>query len=137
MPVYGRGKNLQLLSRVPLFAGLSLGSLGHVARIADEIDFREGKIVISEGSPRRQLFILLTGAANVRRKGRNIATMRRGDFFGEISLLTDRPATATVTLTQDSTVLVITRAGFRRLLRERPTIRLQVLDALAERFPSD
>lgn len=126
-----------MLKRVPLFAGLASGPLAQVARIADEIDLREGKMLIREGSPGRQFFVLLKGGANVRRKGRNIATMKRGDFFGEISLLTERPATATVTLTEDSTVLVITRAGFRRLLRERPTVNLQVLEALAERMPTD
>ena len=137
MAVYGRQANLEILSRIPLLAGLSMGALGQVARIADECDLRDGKVLITEGGPGGKLFVLLTGGADVRRKGRKIATMTRGDFFGEISLLTNRPATATVTLTEDSTLLAISRDGFRRLLREKPTIQRQVLDALAERMPGD
>jgi CRP-like cAMP-binding protein len=136
VPAYGRGKSLQALSAVPLFAGLSMGQLEHLARIADEVDLHQGKVVISEGGPSEQLCVLLSGGASVRRKGRVIATMKHGDFFGEIALLCNRPATATVTLTEDSAVLVIRRAEFRRLLADRPTIRLQVMNALAERVPA-
>ena len=69
----------------------------------------------------------------MRRKGRKVNTMKAGDFFGEISLVTERPTTATVTLTEPSTALVISRPAFRRMLLSQPGIQLQVLEALADR----
>ena len=111
----------ELLKRVPLFGGLSKRALGEVAKIADEIDLADGKVLIKEDEPGRQFFILLDGKAEVRRKGRKVNTMEAGDFFGEISLVTERPTTATVTL--DRAVHARSssrRPAFRRMLLSQP-----------------
>jgi CRP-like cAMP-binding protein len=133
----GSNSKVDLLAKVPLFAGLSKRDLQRVARIADEIDLREGKQLISEGYSGREFFVLLDGSAEVRRKGRKVNTMSPGDFFGEIALLSDRLTTATVTTTQPSRALVITRASFKSLLRDEPRVQLKVLQALADRVPQD
>jgi CRP-like cAMP-binding protein len=133
----GANSKVELLAKVPLFAGLSKRDLQRVARIADEIDLREGKQLISEGNSGREFFVLLDGNAEVRRKGRKVNTMSPGDFFGEIALLSDRLTTATVTTTEPSRVLVITRASFKSLLRDEPAVQLKVLQALADRVPAD
>jgi len=122
-----------VLKTVPLFGGLSKRSLTELAKIADEIDLAEGKVLIREDEPGRQFFILLDGGADVRRKGRKLNALKAGDFFGEISLVTERPTTATVTLTEPSTALVISRPSFRRMLLAQPAVQLQVLEALADR----
>jgi len=126
-----------LLAGVPLFAGCSKSDLGRIARIADEIDLPEGKKLIGEGDTARQFFILLDGWAEVRRKGRKVNVMGPGDFFGEIGLVTDRLATATVTTTSPARALVITRASFKGMLRDSPGVQLKVLQALAQRIPGD
>ncbi len=126
-----------LLAGVPLFAGCSKSDLGRIARIADEIDMPEGKKLIGEGDTARQFFILLDGWAEVRRKGRKVNVMGPGDFFGEIGLVTDRLATATVTTTSPARALVITRASFKGMLRDSPGVQLKVLQALAQRIPGD
>jgi CRP-like cAMP-binding protein len=133
----GASSKVDLLGKVPLFAGLSKRHLQQVARIADEIDLREGKELISEGYSGREFFILLDGSAEVRRKGRKVNIMSPGDFFGEIALLSDRLTTASVTTTQPSRALVITRASFKSLLRDEPAVQLKVLQALADRVPQD
>ena len=79
--------------------------------------------------------MLLEGQAEVRRGRRKVNTLGAGDFFGEISLLSKRPATATVTTTVPGRVVVITSRDFSRLLRTSPEIQLKVLQALAERVP--
>jgi CRP-like cAMP-binding protein len=122
-----------ILKTVPLFGGLSKKSLTEVAKIADEIDLAEGKVLIREDEPGRQFFVLLDGGADVRRKGRKLNSLKAGDFFGEISLVTERPTTATVTLTEPSKALVISRPSFRRMLLAQPAVQLQVLEALADR----
>ena len=133
----GANNKVDLLGKVPLFAGLSKRHLQQVARIADEIDLREGKELISEGYSGREFFILLDGSAEVLRKGRKVNIMSPGDFFGEIALLSDRLTTASVTTTEPSRALVITRASFKSLLRDEPAVQLKVLQALADRVPQD
>jgi CRP/FNR family cyclic AMP-dependent transcriptional regulator len=129
----GAPDKIQMLNRVPLFGGLSKRAMTEIAKIADEIDLPAGKELIREGDPGRQFFILLGGEAEVRRKGRKVNTLGAGDFFGEISLVTERPTTAAVTLTEPSSALVISRPAFRRMLLAQPAVQLQVLETLAER----
>jgi CRP/FNR family transcriptional regulator, cyclic AMP receptor protein len=128
---------LVALSRVPLFAGFGKRDLAAVGRIADELDVPAGKVLIREGELGRQFFILLEGDADVRRRGRRINTLKRGDFFGEISLLSDQKTTATVTATTDARVALITRPSFKRLLRDSSTVKMSVIAALVKRVPTD
>ena len=124
---------IDLIKRVPLFSSASKSELAEIASIADEIDLPAGKELIREGEPGRQFFVLLEGEADVRRKGRKVNTLGPGDFFGEIALVTERPTTAAVTLTEPSSALVISRPAFRRMLLAQPGVQLQVLETLAER----
>jgi CRP/FNR family cyclic AMP-dependent transcriptional regulator len=103
--------------------------------VADEIDFRSGKTLITEGSPGREFFVLVDGTAEIRRKGRKIDSAGPGDFFGEMALLTDQPRNATVTTTSDVDALVITARSFRALLENNPLIALKVMRAVADRLP--
>ena len=130
---FRKDQKVELIKAVPLFAGLSKTQLGHIAQIADEVDVGEGKELIAQGDRGRQFFVLVEGGADVRRNGRKVNTLQDGDFFGEIALVSDRPTTASVTLTRPSRLLVVTASGFRRLLRESPDVQLKVLKALADR----
>jgi CRP/FNR family cyclic AMP-dependent transcriptional regulator len=125
------------MSKVALFAGLSKAELGQVAAIADEIDLRKDKALIREGARGREFFVLLEGEAEVRRKGRKVATLREGEFFGEIALVSNLLRTATVTTTSPVRALVIRDVEFRALLRQKPQIALKVLEALADRLPPE
>ncbi len=131
-----RDVKLELVKRVPLFAGLSKRELARVASIFDEIDFRPGKRLIREGDVGREFFILADGSAEIRRGGRKIDTARPGDFFGEAALLTRARRNATVTTTSPARALVTTETNFKHLLREHPSISIKVLEALAHRLPA-
>lgn len=126
-----------MISKVPLFSGLSKRELLQVASIADEIDLRKDKVLIREDERGREFFILLDGSAEVRRKGKQLATRRAGDFFGEIALVSKLPRVATVTTTSEARALVISERDFRVLLRRSPQISLKVLEAVACRLPTD
>lgn len=127
----------ELIAGVPLFAGLSKKELSQVASIADELDFKAGKTLIREGELGREFFILVEGAAEVRRKGKLLAMRQAGDFFGEIALLCDRPRVATVTTTEPSVALVVTDGNFRNLVKRSPEIALKVLEAVGDRLPTE
>jgi CRP-like cAMP-binding protein len=137
--VAGRREDPKLvaLRAVPLFEGLGKKELAAVAQAADELDLPAGYELISEGAFGRQFFVLLDGEAVVRRRGRKVNTLRRGDFFGEISLLSDRVATATVTATTPVRTLVVTRASFKKLVRDDPRVQWRVMTALVKRVPAD
>src|SRR5438876_8753923 len=131
------GTKVDLIAKVPLFAGLSKTELGQVASIADEIDLPEDKVLIREGERGREFFVLLDGEAEVTRAGKRLATRRSGEFFGEIALVSSLPRTATVTTRKPVRALVIRDVEFRALLERTPTIALKVLNAVADRLPPD
>lgn len=129
----GKDAKEELLKKVPLFSKLDRKGLQDVAHIADQIDLPAGKTMATEGDRGREFFVLLEGEAEVTRAGERINTMKEGDFFGEIALVTKMPRTATVTATSDVEVLVITERDFDALMKRSPEIGRGVAEALAER----
>jgi CRP/FNR family cyclic AMP-dependent transcriptional regulator len=132
-----KNAKVELIKGVPLFAGCSKRELQEIAAIADELALPESRTLTREGSTGQEFLVLVEGAAEVKRKGRKVNSLRSGDFLGEIALITGAPRTATVVTTKPSRVLVITARDFKALLRRVPSIQLKVLDALASRLPSE
>src|SRR5438093_1589664 len=87
----------------------------------------------TEGDRGREFVVLLEGEADVTKGGKRINTMKNGDFFGEIALVTKMPRTATVTATTDVRILVITERDFDALVKKSPEVGRGVAEALAER----
>lgn len=132
-----KNAKVELISRVPLFAGCSKRELGEIASLADEITLPAGRKLTSEGASGHEFVVLVDGAAEVKRGGRLVTRLGPGDFLGEISLVTGQKRTATVTTTVPSRLLVVSAPGFRRLLRDLPSLQLKVLEAVAARLPTE
>ena len=130
----GKNAKVDLIRHVPLFGKLSKNGLNEVASIADEIDLPAGKDLTREGERGREFIVILQGSADVTQNGKRIRRLGKGDFLGEIALVTKQPRTATVTTTSPVRALVITDRDFTHLLRESPQIGQGVLEALAERL---
>ena len=133
----GKNAKIELLKRVPLFAGCTKAELREVALSADELDLHDGYVLTREGKPGREFFVLIDGTALVSKDGRKIADLRGGDWFGEIALLTHTPRTATVTTTSPVRVLVVTDRAFRRVVETMPRIALKVLASVGQRLEHD
>jgi CRP-like cAMP-binding protein len=133
--VLRRNEKVELLRKVPLFARCSKRELTEIASLADEIDLREGKVLIREGRRGQEFFVLLDGAVDVTKADERINQLGPGDFFGEIALIAPSAVrTATVTASTDVEALVVTAQNFRALIQRSPEIKLKVLEAAAERL---
>jgi CRP/FNR family transcriptional regulator, cyclic AMP receptor protein len=135
--VLRKNAKVELIKRVPLFSHCSKKELGLVAQIADEIDLPEGKTLMKEGDRGREFFVLVEGSADVVKGRRRVNTLGKGDFFGEIALVSQRPRTATVTTASPVRMLVVTEQSFRSLLDRAPDVQRKVLLALADRVAHD
>jgi CRP/FNR family cyclic AMP-dependent transcriptional regulator len=122
------------MAEVPVFSRLSRGELNRVAKIADEVDLRAGKVLTREGARAREFFVILEGTADVRSNTRLLPQLGPGDFLGEIGLVTDCPRTATVTAVTPMRALVITDRAFRELMRRFPDMQRKVLETVAARL---
>ena len=133
----GKNAKIELLKRVPLFAGCSKAELREVALSADELDLRDGYVLTREGRPGREFFVLVEGTARVTKGEKKLADLSGGDWFGEIALLTHTPRTATVTATSPVRVLVVTDRAFRRVVETMPRIAIKVLASVGQRLDHD
>ena len=135
MPLLTRQSDkVDALAEVPLFADLTKKELTALARISDEVAVKPGTELVCEGKWGHQLAIVLEGNAVVRRNGRKIADSGPGAVVGEIGLVADRPANATVTITEPSVVLVLEPRAFRTVMAEMPSVATKILSTVAERL---
>ena len=89
----GANAKLDLIKGVPLFEHCSKKDLQHIAMIADELDLRAGKTLITEGERGREFFVIISGEVEVVRGGKKVATVGAGSFVGEMALLSTHLAT--------------------------------------------
>jgi CRP-like cAMP-binding protein len=122
------------LGRCPFFADLSRGELRELAKVTEDMEVEAGKALTREGASGSEFFVIVDGDVAVTKDGSEIRTLGEGDFFGEISLLEDRPRTATVTAKTPLRFFVLTRQNFRTLLDKQPEIEEKVTGALRERL---
>jgi CRP/FNR family transcriptional regulator, cyclic AMP receptor protein len=130
-----RNVKIDLLRDVALFKGCSKRELGEIARIADELDFPQGKTLITQGEPGKQCFVVIEGSVDVIKNGKKVPALRGGsEIFGEIALLSGGPSTATVTTATPVRALVIGPRQFQALLERWPSIQRRVLHGMSERL---
>lgn len=129
-----RDEKIDLLRTVPLFHGLRDRELERISALADIIDLPADRRIMSQGERGAEMFVLVTGTARVERDGKILADRGAGEVLGEIALLDGGPRTATVTLTEDSRLLVLARREFQTLLDEFPNVRLHIFETVAHRL---
>jgi flavin reductase (DIM6/NTAB) family NADH-FMN oxidoreductase RutF len=142
---YGEGQPLlfhggryeHLLERAPVFSSLPAEILDAITSEGDERIFEAGELVVREGDPGDELFVVLDGEARVERKGTPLATFRAGEFFGEIAVFDGRPRSADVVATTRLRTLAISRDLIREALTREPRAAWAMLETLAVRFRDD
>jgi CRP-like cAMP-binding protein len=125
---------LNHLAQVPLFRECTKKQLQQVAAATIEVSADAGKVLVREGEPGHECFVIVEGTATVTRKGDTIATLGAGDVVGELAPLTGGPRTATVVADTPMQLLVIGQREFAGLLDEVPGLAVRVLHNLAHRM---
>jgi small-conductance mechanosensitive channel/CRP-like cAMP-binding protein len=128
----GRGEARAILRSEPLFDCMNDEQLENLLTNGQIQRYGRGERLIQEGDQGDSMFIMLRGSAAVsvaqNGTGVRVGVMRQGDCFGEISLLTGEPRSATVRAEADCEVLEISKPVMAEVLRESP----QCLTALSE-----
>lgn len=125
-----------LLADVPLFATLSADERDALARLSHDLRRGAGETVVGEGDDSGMgFYLILDGEAVVTRAGREIARLRPGDFFGEISLLQRCPRVATVTAATPLQLLCISAWNFEAFVGTNPEIGQAIRRVAGDRAP--
>jgi CRP-like cAMP-binding protein len=129
-----RDEKLDLLQRIPLFAGFDRHHLERLGMLTEEVDVPAGKVLIRQGELGDDLMLIYSGHVTVERDGATINELGPGEFFGEIALIERGPRTATVTAAQPCRLLVINHRDFHAVMEEFPEVAARVLLTLAHRL---
>jgi len=122
------------LKSIWLFSGCTNSELRRIRSSLDEVQVPKGKVLVEEGRIGLEFFLIVEGRAVVTRKGRKVATLGPGGYFGELALLDRRPRSASVVSETDMDVLVLSQRQFNGLLESVPTISRKMLAAMANRL---
>jgi CRP-like cAMP-binding protein len=131
--------NLDLIRRVPLFSMLTPHQAESLVEAVSKKRFKRGDFLVEQGKKSNALYIILAGRSRVvmtDSKAREviIATMRAGDYVGEMSLIDGEPHSATVVADQQVDALVLGREDFLRCLSENSAMSFVVMHELVQRL---
>jgi CRP-like cAMP-binding protein len=125
---------VDVLGRLALFADLSLPDLEAVAHTLGEAAFPPDTRVLRRDLSGAAFYVIRDGEASVSIEGRELARLGRGDFFGEISVLTGQPPAADVIATALLRCFTLPGPEVEQFLLGHPTVMLRMLQAEARRL---
>lgn len=116
------------LAETPLFRDFSQEELLDVIRGLRLHTFEPGEIIVTAGEPGDSLYVLTTGSVRAYmrdKRGRHVQVreMHDGDFFGEMSIMTGNPRSATITASSYCELLELDKETLNRISKTRPNVR--------------
>ncbi len=134
------GHNRELLKNVAIFSHVSEGTLAKLEQLVVTKRYPRESMIVSQDETGDSLYVLAEGRVKVvlmsGESGREmiLSVFKPGDFFGEMSLIDGQPRSASVVAMEDSTLLVLHRADFRRYLADNPDAAFGVMTELCTRI---
>jgi len=121
------------LGQLDLFAGCTPTQLAAARQLLTLLTVEAGTVLMHEGGLGMEFLVIADGEATVTIGGRQVATLRHGDFAGEMSLLGNARRSATVTAATRLTVYVANPAEFTALLEVAPPVAARIVGTAAAR----
>lgn len=131
---------LAFARKVPLFKGLDKKDMLAICRVMVERTFRDGQVIVHEDDDESHtFFIIYSGAVHIalmspEGKQTVLATLRKGDFFGEMAILEGEPRSASVVAFGICTLLMLYRRPFLDILEKYPRMTIQMLSEMSRRI---
>ena len=127
------------LREIPLFSEMDEHEVADIRAIMDEMKFKAGQVIIREGELGNLFYVITEGNAEitVRDAGGADLVLHKagpGDFFGELSMLTNEPRSARVRAIEDLTTLALERDDFFEFLRTHTHAAIDVMVELGGRL---
>jgi small-conductance mechanosensitive channel len=125
------------LQDVPIFAPLCEDELHQLAEASNLRVFAPGEPIVRRGQEGRSMYVITRGAVRVQipvnGSVRTINQLKANDFFGEMSLLTGEPRTATVVAEEETEVLQIKKGALKPLFEQNPDLMKAICEIVEER----
>jgi two-component system, NtrC family, sensor kinase len=135
--VIGSAPNLDLvayLRHVSLFANAGDNILQHLAAITSVSTYQANQTVIEKGDQGDAMYVIVSGRLKVHDHEHQVAELKKGEFFGELSLLDSEPRSMSVTTLEESVLGSISRNDFYEVLKQFPEMTKDIIAALNHRL---
>jgi CRP/FNR family transcriptional regulator, cyclic AMP receptor protein len=134
-------ESVELLAHIPLFCELSRRELRQLADAAIQRDYPAGTTIVRQGETGVGFYVVIRGRAQILQRlvdggDRELATLRRGEIFGEMALIDVFPRSASVVALEETSALVIPIFDFRALLYDDADLAMKLLAVLSRRVRS-
>ena len=120
-----------------LSTGLKASRPAYPSNKAERV-YPRGYLLFAEGEPGNELYIIQEGSVRISKIVNNqeviLAVLRKGDIFGEMALLEDKPRTANAEVLEECTVLAVNRANFEEMIKTSPELVARLTTLIAERI---
>lgn len=132
----GESKEVMALKQVPVFEDLKPKELNEIEKLVHHRTFKPDEYVFRRNAPGEGLYIILRGKVDILSeteagKQNLVASLKEGDFFGDLSLLDREPRSASVVATDHSELLGFFRPDLTGLLKRKPGLGAKILFNLA------
>jgi len=118
---------ISVLQGMPIFCYLNYKELVRVMNITTVRSFQAGELIIEEASKGDELFIVLDGTVRLHQLDSYITTLKRGDHFGEMSLVDSSPRSASASAEEPARLLQIRRPDFYEIIRNEEKLSVKLL----------
>ncbi len=127
------------LQNIPLFSGLSAIEIKTLEKYVRLMECKRGDIIYEQGSEPDAFYVIISGRFRVIQKTKSgetrvVAYYHRGDYFGEISLLTEKPHSVSVQAVNDALLFKIDKKDFMKILSEMPSLSFHLSRSLGMRL---
>jgi CRP/FNR family transcriptional regulator, cyclic AMP receptor protein len=101
-------------------------------------EFTKGTVLFKEGEPGKEMYVIQSGKVNITKTVRDtdkiLATLGPGEFFGEMSILNNKPRSAGASMAEDGKLLVIDPRTFEAMIRGNVEIAVRLIKKLSDRL---
>jgi diguanylate cyclase (GGDEF)-like protein len=132
-----RSEKIALLRGTGLLGALPLPELDALLRSCREVSLGTGQVLCQEGQEGHSMYVVLSGNLVVAKAGKQVAVGRPGDCFGEMALIERRERSATLRALDETLVLEIPEAAFRKHLSTNPAALMALLEIFSGRSRHD
>lgn len=126
-----RDKYVRLAQDMDLFHGIPPDTLVKVMSLGLTKAVEQDTLLFNKGDSGDSMFVILAGKVEIIDHNKVIATLGRGDMFGEMGLLSRQPRSATAIAREDTSLFILTEDALNRLLTKTVSIRL-LLNTISE-----
>lgn len=124
-------------NKIPLFKSLNYEELEDILFKCALLRIEAESVVIAPGQPNQRLYILVRGEMSIHLQdvnGESVATLKRGDVFGELSVIDAKPASAFVVARSNCRLLGIDKDNWWAIFKRKPEIAINLMTILARRL---